>query len=169
MSAELIALISDKPVLVLAPKNLLPQWQDELRDMLAAPSARWEAGRWIAEDGSEWPGPANHCPRRVGLFPTSLITAGSEAAEPLLDLRYACVVLDEAHRARQSRTLGADPSPTKLLRFMVKIASRSETLLLGTATPIQTHREALCCTDQQLGEVSPPHRHLFEANASAYG
>ena len=22
----------------------------------------------------------------------------------------------------------------------------------------------LCCTDQQLGEVSPPHRHLFEAN-----
>src|SRR6266481_1814740 len=25
-------------------------------------------------------------------------------------------------------------------------------------------QEALCCTDQQLGEVSPPHRHLFEAN-----
>src|ERR1700720_4361162 len=23
---------------------------------------------------------------------------------------------------------------------------------------------ALCCTDQQLGEVSPPHRHLFDAN-----
>ena len=23
---------------------------------------------------------------------------------------------------------------------------------------------ALCCTDQQLGEISPPHRHLFEAN-----
>src|ERR1700730_3869103 len=22
----------------------------------------------------------------------------------------------------------------------------------------------LCCTDQQLGEVSPPHRHLFETN-----
>src|SRR6202035_183871 len=25
-------------------------------------------------------------------------------------------------------------------------------------------RRSLCCTDQQLGEVSPPHRHLFEAN-----
>src|SRR3954447_7293543 len=24
--------------------------------------------------------------------------------------------------------------------------------------------ETLCCTDQQLGEVSPPHRDLFEAN-----
>src|ERR1700746_57290 len=25
-------------------------------------------------------------------------------------------------------------------------------------------RHPLCCTDQQLGEVSPPHRHLFEAS-----
>jgi superfamily II DNA or RNA helicase len=143
MAAEIIALTSNKPVLVLAPKNLLPQWQDELLDMLTAPSARWEVGHWITEDGSEWPGPADCCPRRIGLFPTSLIIAGSESVEPLLDLRYACVVLDEAHRARQSRVLGADPSPTKLLRFMGRIASRAETLLLGTATPIQTHREEL--------------------------
>jgi superfamily II DNA or RNA helicase len=143
MAAELIALAAHKPVLVLAPKNLLIQWQGELRDMLAAPSARWEAGNWVTEDGAIWPGPVGKCPRKIGLFPTSLITAGSEAAQPLLDMRFACIVLDEAHRARQSRALGSDPSPNILLDFMLRLASRTETLLLGTATPIQTHREEL--------------------------
>ena len=143
MAAELVALTSPKPVLVLAPKNLLPQWQGELRDMLAAPSARWEAGTWITEDGAAWPGPVGRCPRRIGLFPTSLITAGSEAAQPLLDMRFACIVLDEAHRARKSRALGRDPSPNMLLDFMLRLASRTDTLLLGSATPIQTHREEL--------------------------
>jgi hypothetical protein len=31
MAAELIALTSERPVLVLAPKNLLLQWQEERR------------------------------------------------------------------------------------------------------------------------------------------
>jgi superfamily II DNA or RNA helicase len=143
MVAELIALTAQKPVLILAPKNLLIQWQGELRDMLAAPSARWDAGRWIVEDESEWPGPVTSCPRRIGIFPTSLITAGSEHAQPLLTMRFACVVLDEAHRARQSRALGSDSTPNLLLQFMTRLASKTDTLLLGTATPIQTHREEL--------------------------
>ena len=143
MAAELIALLDERPVLVLAPKNLLPQWQGELWQMLAAPSARWDKGRWVAEDGSVWPGPVTNCPRRIGIFPTSLITAGSDAAEPLLDMRFACVVLDEAHRARKSRTLGREPQPNNLLDFMQRLAQRTETLLLGSATPIQTDREEL--------------------------
>ncbi|MCM8612465.1 phospholipase D-like domain-containing anti-phage protein [Accumulibacter sp.] len=143
MAAQYVALTSEKPVLILAPKNLLQQWQDELRNMLAAPSARWDRGRWITEDGAVWPAAADACPRRIGIFPTSLITARSPAAEPLTALRYGCIVLDEAHRARQSGGLGNDRGPNNLLDFMLRIAERTETLLLGTATPIQTDRAEL--------------------------
>jgi superfamily II DNA or RNA helicase len=142
MAAEIVALLKGGPVLVLAPKNLLMQWQDELQRMLAVPSARWLDGRWITEDGAEWKSEPTACPRRIGLFPTSLVTAGSESAQSLLSKRYTCVVLDEAHRARASRS-GRDATPNRLLEFMLTIARRADTLLLGSATPIQTDRMEL--------------------------
>jgi hypothetical protein len=37
-------------------------------------------------------------------------------------------------------------------------------IVLKTADIGASVARTLCCTDQQLGEVSPPHRHLFEAN-----
>ena len=68
MAAELIALTRDLPVLVLAPKNLLLQWQEELLRMLAVPSARWVDGRWITEDGAGVARSVGACPRRIALF-----------------------------------------------------------------------------------------------------
>ena len=41
MAAELMALTGTKPVIVLAPKTLLWQWQGELRELLDMPSAVW--------------------------------------------------------------------------------------------------------------------------------
>jgi superfamily II DNA or RNA helicase len=143
MAAEIVALLKGGPVLILAPKNLLSQWQDELRRMLAVPSARWLNGCWITEDGAEWKSDPTSCPRSIGLFPTSLITAGSASAHALLSKRYTCVVLDEAHRARRSRAGGREGDANKLLEFMLKMSVRTETLLLGTATPIQTDRMEL--------------------------
>jgi superfamily II DNA or RNA helicase len=143
MAAELIALTSERAVLVLAPKNLLLQWQDELDRMLAIPSSRWVDGRWLTEDGAVWPLPPNACPRRIGLFPTSLVTAGSETAQALLNRRYACVVLDEAHRARRHRARGQEGEPTKLLQFMLDLAARADTVLMATATPVQVDRMEL--------------------------
>lgn len=143
MAAEIIALTRPGPVLVLAPKNLLLQWQDELWRMLAVPSARWVDGCWVAEDEFIWPNAPTTCPRRIGIFPTSLVTAGSDTARTLLDRHYACVVLDEAHRARRPRSRGVEGDPTNLMRFMLDLAARTELLLLGTATPIQMHRMEL--------------------------
>jgi superfamily II DNA or RNA helicase len=144
MAAEFIALTTDMPVLVLAPKNLLSQWQGELMSLLGCPSARWEQpGRWITEDGAVWPSTPETCPRRIGLFPTSLVTARSPVADRLLGLRYGCIVLDEAHRARQSGGIGQDREPNNLLHFMLQIARRTKSLLMGTATPIQMDRREL--------------------------
>ena len=43
------------PILVLAPKPLLQQWQDELRELLQLPSARWNGRAWVDENDLEYP------------------------------------------------------------------------------------------------------------------
>ena len=147
MTAKLIAFTGEKPILVICPKTLMWQWQDEMRDLLAMPSAVWDGKRWIDENGIEYPlnGPEgiSKCPRRVGVVSSGLISYGSEAALQLLKLNYDCVILDEAHRARRrnlgSNKEGQSPEPNNLLTFMYKLAERSRSLLLATATPVQLH------------------------------
>ncbi len=47
MAAQIMALVGDSPVLVLAPRTLVQQWQDELDTLLGPPSAVW-TGRSIS-------------------------------------------------------------------------------------------------------------------------
>lgn len=42
MAAMLMALWGNKPVLIIAPKPLLWQWQDEMKKLLGMPSAVWD-------------------------------------------------------------------------------------------------------------------------------
>ena len=49
MAAQLMALTSEKPVLILLPKTLMIQWQTELWDLLEIPSARWTGKCWVDE------------------------------------------------------------------------------------------------------------------------
>ncbi|RMF39318.1 MAG: helicase SNF2 [Anaerolineae bacterium] len=145
MTAMLIALTGEKPILVIAPKTLLWQWQDEMRDLLDMPSAVWNGRQWEDENGLAYPsdGPESirKCPRRVGIISSGLITRRSEAAEHLLRLEYDCVILDEAHRARRRNVHRPEEKadPNNLLRFMWELAPRTRSLLLATATPIQIH------------------------------
>ena len=50
-----MALTGDKPVLILVPKPLMLQWQDELRDLLDISSAVWLGDAWRDEQGIEHP------------------------------------------------------------------------------------------------------------------
>ena len=145
MSALLIALTGEKPILVVCPKTLLWQWQGEMRDLLGMPSAVWDGRHWVDERGIEYPssGPESirKCPRRVGVVSSGLITRGSEVVDLLLGQSYECVILDEAHRARR-RNLGPNrdgeaPQPNNLLKFMYRVAEKTRSLLLATATPVQ--------------------------------
>ena len=108
MAAMLMALddLEGGPILVLAPKSLLQQWQGELMELLRLPSARWTGRAWVDEHELEYPSEGGKalgkCPRRIGLVSQGLVVRGmSEAVNQLLGRRYACVIVDEAHRARR--------------------------------------------------------------------
>jgi superfamily II DNA or RNA helicase len=134
LAAKLMALYGDKPILILVPKPLMIQWQEELWNLLEMPSARWNGRQWIDEQGVAYPefGPQGmrKCPRRIGIISTGLIIRGSETVDLIKDLAYECVILDEAHRARRSNLgpthRGEKAEPNNLLRFLMDIAENPE-------------------------------------------
>jgi len=147
LSAQLMAFYGDKPILVIVPKTLLWQWQDEINTLLDMPSAVWNGKEWVDENGIKYPagsaGAIKKCPRRVGIISQGLITANSEQAQYLLNMEYECVIVDEAHRARR-KNLGPGkeeekPNPNNLMRFLLEISRRTKSMLLATATPVQMY------------------------------
>jgi hypothetical protein len=147
LSAMLMVLQGDKPALVIVPKPLTLQWQDELRDLLGVPSAVWTIREWVDEQGIVYPstGPESikKCPRRIGIMSQGLITSGSEVAYYLKQMRFECIIVDEAHRARRRKVndqaIFEKADPNNLMRFLWEISPRTKSLLLATATPVQLH------------------------------
>lgn len=151
--SKLVALQEDKPVLIIVPKPLVSQWQDELILKLALPSARWETGIWKTEKDEEHPfvreGKQTGCPRRVAIIPTSVITSATnseknrELRDQLLSLSFSCVIWDEAHKIRrknlQPGRVFRSPDKNSLYEFALNIADKTKTMLLATATPVQLH------------------------------
>jgi len=147
LSAELMALHSDKPILIIVPKTLLWQWQDEMLNLLDVPSAVWNGKEWVDENGIRYPSKDERdilrCPRKIGTIPQSLIISKSEQVQYLLSLEYECVIVDEAHRARR-KNLGPGkenekPEPNNLMKFLLEISKKTKSMLLATATPVQLH------------------------------
>src|SRR5690606_11774956 len=47
LSAMLMALEGDKPILIIVPKTLIWQWQEEMSNLLDMPSAVWNGKCWV--------------------------------------------------------------------------------------------------------------------------
>jgi superfamily II DNA/RNA helicase len=155
-AALALCLLSDKgnaprrPVVIFAPATLTAQWQTEMLDKLGILTARWNTIDKVWVDAEERAiSPAGHehivrCPLRIGIVSTGLMMRDSLEKQHLLGRRFGVVILDEAHKARTRQGYGKDAgTPNELLAFMLNIAARSDHVLLGTATPIQTEREDL--------------------------
>lgn len=148
MAAMLMALKGDKPVLVICPKTLLWQWQDELMKLLHLPSAVWDGRAWVDENEIRYENtdPERailNCPRRFGIVSQGLIVHGSAVAGKLSNLEYECVIVDEAHRSRRRNLKeGAEnerAEPNNLMRFLLNLSKCTKSMLLGTATPVQLY------------------------------
>lgn len=150
--AKLIGTLDALPILIIAPKPLLAQWQEELLLKLAIPSARWENGGWLTERDEfhpALPGKLTNCPRKIGIVSTSVITSAKlsdrnrELMEQLLEKRYSCVIWDEAHKIRRGNlspnNVFQPPQKKSLYTFAELLAARTQTMLLATATPVQLH------------------------------
>ncbi|MDF1829968.1 phospholipase D-like domain-containing anti-phage protein, partial [Cycloclasticus pugetii] len=155
-AALTLCLLSDKekkkrkPVIIFAPATLCEQWQTEMIDKLGIPCARWHTQKkaWLDPDnriisptGQEY---IAKCPLRIGIVSTGLMMRDSLEKQHLLGLRYGLAILDEAHKARSRQGFGKDAGThNELLSFMREVAARSDHVILGTATPIQTKPEDL--------------------------
>jgi len=148
LSAMLMALEGDKPILIIAPKTLLWQWQEELLNLLDMPSAVWDGRCWIDENKIEYPtreeNGLSKCPRRVGIISQGLIVRSrAKVSEQLMRQSYECIIVDEAHRARRKNLgkgkEGNPPEPNNLMAFLIDIAKKAKSVLLATATPVQIH------------------------------
>lgn len=147
LSAQVLSLQSEKPVLIICPKTLCWQWQDELNTLMGLPSAVWDGRCWVDEAGNIFGGKTSldikRCPRKIGIISQGIITANTDASKYLLDMEYNTVIVDECHRARR-KNLGKDrederPIPNNLYVYLLKIARKTENILMGTATPIQLY------------------------------
>jgi len=144
-SAMISVLLNDGPVLILCPSTLTLQWQVELADKLGIPSAVWSSVKkvWLDEHGHQirtrGPEDIARCPAQIAIVSTGLIFHDSEERQYLLGRKFGTVVLDEAHKARRRGGVGSKKDePNNLLDFMLRMGPRTQNLLLGTATPIQT-------------------------------
>ncbi len=130
--------------IILAPANVCPQWQAELREKFAL----------------DWPIYDGRCFRRYDAATQSIVdtpvTRDAWSAEPFVIMsshlarrrdrrpellaaeRYDLVVVDEAHHARQKRT-GGRVDPNMLMRLLRDLRHRTHGLILLSATPLQTH------------------------------
>lgn len=147
MSAQLMALHGEKPILIIAPKTLLWQWQGELNELLDLPSAVWDGRRWVDEQGLEYPNAGvkdiTKCPRKIGIVSQGLFTANSKAVGYIMAKEYECVIVDEAHRSRRGN-LGEGrenhaPEMNNLYKHLVELSRKTHSMLLATATPIQLY------------------------------
>ena len=153
MTAQMAALTGERPVLVLLPKTLMEQWQTELWDLMEIPTARWTGRAWIDESGVEHQqtgkGPLGQCPRRIGLVSHGLVIRNGQVADYLLSRDWEMVVVDEAHRARRRKLpkltengnamQNPQTEANKLYAFLYRLAPRTRSMLLATATPVQMH------------------------------
>lgn len=146
LSAQLMALYGSKPILIIVPKTLVWQWQDEMTNLLGMPSAVWTGKEWQDENQIKYPptDDIRKCPRKVGVISQGLIINGrDEYIEQLLSMQYECVIVDESHRARR-KNLGEGkendkPQPNNLMDFLLKISKNTHSMLLATATPVQMY------------------------------
>lgn len=147
MSAQLMALYGEKPVIIIVPKTLLWQWQEELNTLLNIPSAVWNGKEWVDENGFNYPNRGvediKKCPRKIGIVSQGLIVSKSSITDHLLSKEYECVIVDESHRARR-KNLGEkkelqSPEPNNLYEFLLSLSARTKSMLLATATPIQLY------------------------------
>lgn len=162
--AKLLSIYGNKPILIIVPKTLCLQWQQELYECLHLHSAVWNGKKWVCEDESLWyeniygykqqcyNDDFLNCPRKVAIISQGLIT-GSQKCKELLGFTYEAVLVDEAHKATGGN-FTTHSKPVNLTKFLLDISKKTKSIILASATPIQLNKAELLNSLNILAEGS---------------
>lgn len=133
-------------VIILTPKSVLKQWQDELYE-------HFHINAWLYDSGARSYIDANGKVIHMGsgspigqnspqmILMSAQYARGSGANEDIFSLKDSVlpdlIVLDEAHSARVSEAISGGKQKTRIYRMLENVARKVPHLILATATPMQ--------------------------------
>lgn len=135
-----------KRVIILTPKSVLKQWQDELKEHFRLNVWRYDSGSKSYIDSFD------HVKYVTGSNPIGtgspdiiLMSAqyarGSGNNGDIFSRNGACLpellILDEAHSARVSKDISGSSKKTQIYTMLEKVSGKIPHMILATATPMQ--------------------------------
>jgi ERCC4-related helicase len=134
-------------ILVMVPASLLPQWQGELYEKFNLNVPIYDGQKLVWRETHGWQGPAT---KKVGrtdwhkepfvLCSSHLMRRRDRASDLVQAEDWDLILLDEAHHARRkSPGTPQEGGPNSLLKLMQQLRTKTRSLLLMTATPMQVH------------------------------
>jgi superfamily II DNA or RNA helicase len=136
-----------KRILLLVPKAVMRQWQDELYEKFNLNVPIYDGQKLIWKRTYGWQGPSERkverdkWHREPFVIASSHLMRRSDRARDLLQAEnWDLLIADEAHHARRkSPGTPQEGGPNNLLRLFQELRPRCRSLLLLTATPMQVH------------------------------
>lgn len=136
-----------KRILLLVPKAVMRQWQEELYEKFNLNVPMYDQGKLIWKKTHGWQGPAERPVERHEWHEQPFVIASShlmrrrDRAEELENAaEWDLILADEAHHARRkSPGTPQEGGPNQLLRLLQSLRPKCRSLLLLTATPMQVH------------------------------
>ncbi|NTU81840.1 MAG: DEAD/DEAH box helicase family protein, partial [Chloroflexales bacterium] len=127
--------------LILAPRSVLRQWQEELYEKFALDVPRYDGATFRGYHNDERPASTtNPFDSHPIMLTTSQLVKRQDRKKQLLDAgHWDLIVVDEAHHARRRDFLAPRYRPNRLLELLMALKDRTDGLLLLTATPMQVH------------------------------
>ena len=129
--------------LILVPRSLAKQWQEELRDrfLLDVPFYDGRQYVWFGQSHNRFESiPQGEKPWEgspVVIASAQMVKREDRARELLDSPSWDLIMVDEAHHARRREFATRRDRPNRLLGLLRRLADRSDALLLLTATPMQ--------------------------------
>lgn len=129
--------------LILTPKSVLRQWQEELYEKFGLDIPRYDGGKFLNVAGRELPAPSGNPWNAFDvLLAGSQLAKRADRRQQILAARpWDLLMVDEAHHARRKDFRQRIYRPNQLLSLLNDLNAEEKVagLLLMTATPMQVH------------------------------
>lgn len=135
-----------KRILILTPKSVIRQWQEELRQHFNINAWRFESSKKLFIDSNGHEIIANSKAPLRGRIPDILLMSvqyarGSKAQGSVFTHKGITLpdllIVDEAHSARESKGIDGNRHKTRTYKMLEEISKKIPHLIFATATPMQ--------------------------------